>query len=1792
MKPNFFLKTKIYVSWLIIISFVCLQPVLLPFSQVALAQNTKGGTGKTVPESSNDTDPDDPGGVLGKRFQKLNESNIQQGIKSLDFFVKVANRKRISMNAFDRAELEKYLKLYAQLKANPDALAQYKKTGQIPQKLLEDLEIIIEPSNYDVRVLQTLVHLVTPKERGGAGREFIKISNIVKGYTSERKAKSGREIDPEQEAKDPEAHYSSHYKGFGQAADATEIDYLRGTRFVYIYEDGELKEVRKFKLPKIPIQVGWQTEERVEMKGSGPEILGQSMNKIFSQLPEDLLAKAVLNWLEDQGIDISLSKDKIKGKNAAQIVQELGLAWIKENYELPKNLDGFGYDLGSTGEKIGQHLLAETFHNIFPSTGFQGNSLDELLTNLGREYVARQMNLPYNSLYGNTAEELFANIGRSRIEDELGLIRGSLAGISVENRLEKIGQGYIEKTLSLPQGSFTGSDLPDLKNNLGSLKFNEIFENEKIIIHLLGIDSSVMEKLKDGKIKEFLKDVGKKHLARTVEVYQAKNSAFNLDLKGCFLGDNIDFKAIGYDVVAKALSTDQETREIIKNWFISGIIETEFSSDFQYGTPKIDQEYLAGQYKLAKNDLQRIFINDKNGNLRADEVFYRIGKSRIELALKNSAEENTRSNIKNNPSLDFYEQRIQNIKNEIQGIFFSNNQYIKNIQGILDKMENYQEDDFEHLIIVPKKDFILEKADEIQQELKQIQENYPQLVKSIRKNINEIIEGKEEIELSNLENKDLTKLNYDYYVRNLTKQELIKVFKQQESPQEAIKKIGLALLSDVFDFQEQDDLIKAYQKSPTAPQTSAIKRNINGNYLLESVNQINNILSSFGYQDKSYNLSVDDLVDLLAGKSIVPLFKIGGKVSNEAFGFLPGKGLKEYIEEKTNFSDVLKGGGLVRIYRFLSLSRAPEGLDNVQDNLSRAYAEEFLGLAKGGLKGNRERMIKTNGLERFLLALGIKIPEDIAIKRDFDPNSYQKDLEDFWKKLKDPDFNFWKNKENLSAITASVIGLNWNADTVKSIITSENSAKNYLKLVKEVIKDKIEEKQPDGTYALNDFLDLAVNIFDDYRINGDNKPDLGQIFNNLEKLTGLDLDSKLGFEPGKMAEILSNPERSSEIFLEQGIRTLSKIFVNDPAIDFLSKENLGIQYEFTINNPISVEKWNFFGLVYKDGLGKEIPIKVKIPLGGWQDKKVNFWNSLKDEISQFTKIPLDFGKDLERFLNGDAKGALLAWGAGQMADNYQKWLNDLNSRLPSGKTLEGLIDYDKIKKAYFDLLPSSSDFKEIITKAFTDPEFNLAKDLPGSEDITLNKFFSQKVSEFCESFKEGKRKEIQYALIDQAIGEKLGEGAPGPGFAKTIFEGKPEEKLELMKNWLDRTVNMPDLLEDLGVKNLSDLVDFFKDPQSFDLDSLPNNVFDNLDSLLEKWTGQQIPGIGKGLINYFANPNQTITLPGLGQINPDFLAGKITSILDNGLGLPGGTAETIWQSFQNYQNALTNYHKTIQNINPSDPQSLLASRQNILKAEQNLQLNSANFVTVIVNLVLDKTFAQIDQSLGLPSGTTSLLVNSIIYSVMVPGVALGAFLWPLLLPVLGQLFQDIPIIGDLLGGFFGRKKITTRTEIIYTACGYYPGFKHEQEEVDAAKADALESQNIEDWSEYERLRDEYDVVPSSEIEPGCPGEFHAENIALFKQGSRRASQYKIRSLLGNLLTMDEKTGNEAMIPTQLETWNIDDVAYWKEKRDEKYGYKDENGEVIPGSADQVLESGSRRGFGYNKTLIDRIHFAW
>lgn len=345
----------------------------------------------------------------------------------------------------------------------------------------------------DVRILQMLVYLVTPIERGGAGRERITVGKIIQPTLNNSEFDAlndeGQELDETLYGDDaieaalqaePDEQESAHAYDLenpsrptfvASAVDITEIDNLRvTTKIVQRRRLGG--STTSYRYQQFPIKVAWQTDRGIEeVPPPNPRSFYEGALTAFSF--------SFLQLLDQFDLEAEFDVSSYDINSFSDLANLIGQSLFAQLLSSPTS--GLkGWDFGSLIENIARSYLAQELG--LPAGSFsEGDTVEELIENIGRTKVESVFGFPRGSLTGDTTEAIFTNIAIRYLEDVVFRVaRGTLSegGLPADEQalLTRLGEGKIEKALTLPPQSTRPTDWREFLN--GSAKTSLVFKRE------------------------------------------------------------------------------------------------------------------------------------------------------------------------------------------------------------------------------------------------------------------------------------------------------------------------------------------------------------------------------------------------------------------------------------------------------------------------------------------------------------------------------------------------------------------------------------------------------------------------------------------------------------------------------------------------------------------------------------------------------------------------------------------------------------------------------------------------------------------------------------------------------------------------------------------------------------------------------------------------------------------------------------------------------------------------------------------------------------------------------------------------------------------------------------------------------------------------------------------------------------------------------------------------------------------------------------------------------------------
>ena len=433
----------------------------------------------------------------------------------------------------------------------------------------------------DVRILKTLVYLVTPKDQGGAGHWRIQVSKLLqtdskskesdatiaslKGQTTTSVTcdasmtaaqcgaqqntaangtvsdQNGDQYDVYLQAMDAEENQflaaqnmSAH--STGQAVDISEIDDIRCT---------QVKSANLFggnsytKSPARPIKLAWQTNNGFQQSGGANDYDTMSMLK-------SLAADGVTQFLSQTGSDVTTYNGNLANASFDDLINIVGkslLGYIVNTQSL--NLSG--YSIEDTLHNLGGMYLADYLG--LPREVFAGqdlSSVDNVEYLIGRAAIEQRLGLPFGSFSGSNLAGVLNSVGRRKIEYEMGLKPDSLIdyfnakttgpSTNVAQPFDfYVGARIIEDKLSMAKYAWpdTNISFSDLSKQAGFVRADLMQTDPGYLDSLLHLDSGTTDSFAKGTISSlvYASKVGAACINETalgLKYFAVSNAAYRL----------------------------------------------------------------------------------------------------------------------------------------------------------------------------------------------------------------------------------------------------------------------------------------------------------------------------------------------------------------------------------------------------------------------------------------------------------------------------------------------------------------------------------------------------------------------------------------------------------------------------------------------------------------------------------------------------------------------------------------------------------------------------------------------------------------------------------------------------------------------------------------------------------------------------------------------------------------------------------------------------------------------------------------------------------------------------------------------------------------------------------------------------------------------------------------------------------------------------------------------------------------------------------------------------------------
>lgn len=410
----------------------------------------------------------------------------------------------------------------------------------------EYYDSMIESLKMDIRVLKTIVYLVTPKDQGGAGHWKIKVRKIMQfagrplstesdqvliknaeaeaknnatpatqtnvdceGLTASECGQKQREagndgssdadvvttdangdewegylngVDTEEDAL-KQRNISAH--STGQAIDISVVDDIRCTLIKKRRIGGDKKE----KQPARPIKLAWQTNEGYAASGGNPI---DTMGILKASMTDD-----VRELIASLGGDISDYEGDLSTSSLSDIVGLVGKSLFAQILNSPSH-NLAGYDISDTMKNLGGMYFADYFglpREIF--IGREYSSIDDIEEIIGQSALEKRMRLPYGSLSSKNLTKTLVNANSSDTA-----LRGK-AVYDLEGTFINIGQRKLEYEMNLNAGTLS-TYISQPEKEKASADF-DLLIGQRVIEKELSLKEGAFE----GKFEDIKKKIGK-----------------------------------------------------------------------------------------------------------------------------------------------------------------------------------------------------------------------------------------------------------------------------------------------------------------------------------------------------------------------------------------------------------------------------------------------------------------------------------------------------------------------------------------------------------------------------------------------------------------------------------------------------------------------------------------------------------------------------------------------------------------------------------------------------------------------------------------------------------------------------------------------------------------------------------------------------------------------------------------------------------------------------------------------------------------------------------------------------------------------------------------------------------------------------------------------------------------------------------------------------------------------------------------------------------------------------------
>lgn len=1642
----------------------------------------------------------------------------------------ITDRQRLKLNGIDGQQLKALAALAEQIALNPELGRQYSE-GNLPPELAESVDLD-RLSTINPDVVRSLIYLVTPTgQQDGAGQEFLDVVSITKGHRTNARKDSDETEPPEGE--DPKI--SPHFYERGSAVDVGQIDYLRGSEFtIEVDSDGKqtVKDEVK-RLPLKPIEVAWQADppQAGTRGGAAPNLNGGTVGTTGNGGVLGFLVEGLMKGFDRAAADIDLAT--LQGylssfQNLGDLARQLGEGYLGQVLETDRLLATGPHALRVTG----QRALEQATGGQIPGYGFFGNDADELTYNVGREAVTRTLGMGAGALIGRTSADVITNAGERFWELALGdLPLGTLDGLENGNRADlerRLGRGRVAKLLGVEVGSLPlGASPADFQKALG-LNWSDLEANSQLASNQLGIPDLDSANLVRSNPDEWLRAIGAVVLETPATYHPTqRDAAYNLEERPA--------------LVELPSGTPAERAQALRDQYrFKSAAEAQIDQVAAGSDDELRAWLLVNAYDRS-SDPNRTQLTDRL--LAADRgVFYDTGIETIAkgLAVDNTVRASLRAYLRNGTAVEdsgtdltFVAQSAGFPTREAFDSVFRDNAPAVGFTHVgritLARVFSTSPDEVAALSTPP----VLPSADELKNRLEQVRSalGTARADTSIRGATDPALGAVDQL-LSNTTDAELATGQIPSSWRPLLAQISQAAQAAVNSPRSGLSGARELLVAtqglfaptgDAIYERETVDLAVPGQsvgalfgevlRSKTAMTTVveqiggwtyddsleldhgttyALHESVQRNLARGNAAAAQNTIERFASVNEQSLRSVTGAANGLVRQFATPLnldptrltrsifagwqltTDLGSRIIDAGFGLSRSRSFGEILRT-TPFN----GAANAAFFESIGLRSLTQTLTGLADVIVDPddVGGQFPALVYSYVSAETGWQIGPDGViigdpQQFIQSItGKPLTPALATALGIIDTSPQglRNFASTWR--------FWENPQFAPRLEA-IVGRSFAGQQLPPGLLST--------LFDPGLGGAERTKQLQGLFRTQ----LQNRLVD-------------EVFNEQLNIPGLPAGALAGAANILLSD--ATPAEKSAALQSLGITTA----------DAVTQAQFGFPVSWLVDKQTSTNQKVELGLrIASNTLGLDPSISSAVEqtwrtffIDGGIDTSTPAGRAqlagLVTSVGTAAGVPSEYAALAAGFVTGDVEATALAYAGGAFsralgeAGIYSVGFGDVYAAFagPNKNTLERF----------------RAEAEAAVTAKFGDAQ------LTGEREAYFDTLMQEKVSRFRATAQEN----LMFAGVDLAFNKSLGISGVS-GMAKAFMRGTTADQVGAVGQLLSSVTNSPEAAIILGNTQLvTDLGKFFG---SGNIADISDTSFASLDGWLAQGAGVPIPpGTSKAMLD-FTRTGDFGSFENL--VSADTVVAFGGGYLDQAMGMPVGATAAMYNAYKGVEAASANLAQLENFVGPLQPGQLDAARA---------QLGAANaaLVGIGVNLLFGESFANLDKSFGLPSGTVSMLVSTGIYAAMVPGVALGQLMMatvvPWMAPLLlaGVLGVDIgSLLGGLIPGFGGKKEVKVILWSRYTEL--WP------EEVDyACEVDPETKKPVmvtENGETKPKCKQGKEIALEQELPDGV---FHGDTPQQFEEGAREAANGKITQLISNLLLMPARVED-----TQLELGQI------------------------------------------------------